>query len=149
MTVDRRNEVIRVVGAGLGAPLGLAIAGWPHAVLVSVAVGLIGAVIGVLLAFGAEHLFDGQAELHRLRNRVSEVEAEIENVHKLNNLLEHQTRVAQAEAGINAIWMEVYGGALQEAARTGSVLPVEALLARVQVMQKAKGLDKPIPPPSV
>src|ERR1039458_2075474 len=140
MTVDRRNEVIRVVGAGLGAPLGLAIAGWPHAVLVSGA----GGVIGALLAFGAEHLFDGQAELHRLRNRVSEVEAEIENVHKLNNLLEHQTRVAQAEAGINAIWMEVYGGALQEAARTGSVLPMEALLARVQVMQKAKGLDKPI-----
>jgi hypothetical protein len=149
MTADRRNDVIRVVGAGVGAPLALAIAAWPHAVVVSVAIGLIGAVSGVLFAFGVEHLLDRRAELQRLRSRVTEVEAEIENVRKLNKLLEYQTRVAQAEAGINAIWMEVYGRALQEAAKTGSVLPMDAILARVQVMQKAKGLDRPIPPPSV
>jgi hypothetical protein len=148
MTADRRNEVIRVMGAGMGAPLALAIAAWPHAVVVSVAIGLIGAVIGVLFAFGVERLLDGRAELRRLRSRVAEVEAEIENVRKLNELLEHQTRVAQAEAGINAIWMEIYGGALQEAAKTGSVLPMDAILARVQVTQKARGLDRPVPPPS-
>jgi hypothetical protein len=113
-----------------------------------VAIGLIGAVSGVLFAFGVERLLDRRAELQRLRSRVTEVEAEIEKVRKLSKLLEHQTRVAQAEAGINAIWMEVYGGALQEAAKTGSVLPMDAILARVQVMEKARGLGRPIPRPS-
>jgi hypothetical protein len=118
MTADRRNEVIRVLGAGVGAPLALAIAAWPHAVVVSVTIGLIGAVVGVLFAFGVEQLLDRRAELQRLRGRVTEVEAEIDNIRKLNTLLEHQTRVAQAKAGINAIWMQAYGGALQEAAKT-------------------------------
>ena len=66
---------------------------------------------------------------------------------KLHKLLEHRAAVAKAEAGINAIHMKVFSDAFIEAQQTKNFLPVSAILARVEVMQKAQGLDRVIPPP--
>jgi hypothetical protein len=145
MTVDRRNEILRVVGVGVGAPLALAVT-QPRSTAGVVAIGVAGAVAGVLLAFGFEHLFDWRADVKALLARITELEGRLESAQQLNRLLEHKVRITKAEADINAIHVKVWGGAFTEAQTTGHFLPLSAILARIEVEQRAAGLDKPIPP---
>jgi hypothetical protein len=147
VNTDRRNDVIRAVSAGVGAPLALAVSGWPGGTVLPASVALVGAIVGLLVGFFVEHALDWRAEARSQGQRVSELEREVEHQKKLHKILEYRTRVAQAEAGISQIGTEVFGGAFNEAQRTGHFLPVEALMARIEVEQKAKGLDKPVPPP--
>jgi hypothetical protein len=73
------------------------------------------------------------------------LEQELSGAKQLNTLLEHKVKVPTAEAGINAIHVKIWGGAFPEAQKTGHFLPLSAILARIEIEQKAAGLDKPIP----
>lgn len=146
MDSDRRNDVIRAISVGICAPLALWIAGWPGHAAVTALVGLLGAIVGLFVAFFIEHVLEWRTKAHTLDKRIVELERELWESKRLHKILEHRVRVAQAEAAISAIGTEVFGGAFNEAARTGHILPIEALMARMEVMQKAKGLDKPVPP---
>jgi hypothetical protein len=57
--------------------------------------------------------------------------------------------IAKREAAVADIGTKVWGGAFNELAKKHpqDALPLPALLARIEVETKAKGLDKPSPPP--
>jgi hypothetical protein len=146
MSNGRRNDLIRFLSAGIGAPLALAVAGWPGGSLLPAIIALAGGIVGLLVAFFIEHALDWRAKSKSRGNQVVELERELWEAKRLQKILEHRARVAQAEAAISQIGTEVFGGAFNEALQTGHFLPVDALMARMEVMQKAKGLDKPVPP---
>lgn len=146
VSTNRRNEVLRaILGGGLGTTAGLASGlgdGWVRA-----AVGILGAVLGLLIAFAVERLLEQRAEVKVLRMRVVELEAAGAQREQLDRLRDYQLAVAQRTAAVAAIETKVWGGAFNEALRTGHFLPVEALLARIEVEQRAQNLHIPIEPP--
>src|SRR4051812_5743647 len=102
MAHDRRNEVIRTVlsgagGAGLAALLGG-----------SVAVVLLGAVAGTLLAFAVERLIDDYGELERLRGREREFDAATTQREQERKLWEHRIAVSKREAELNGLMLGVW-----------------------------------------
>lgn len=141
-----RNDVLRTVLTGAGAAVVLAIAGWPSD-FAGAALTVVGALAGLGLAFVIEHQLDRRTDLNDLRGRIRELEAAAENHEKLRELLEHQVAVAKRESALNANFVKVWGDAYAEARETGQLVPLEALMARMEVTQKAQGLDQPIAPP--
>jgi hypothetical protein len=143
-----RLDFSRVAAAGFGTIIALAVTAWPGGAAGAL-VGLTGALVGLSLWFGIEFVSGLRAEVERLRTVERELETEREQRAKERKLREHQLAVAKAEAGINAVDVEVYGGALREAATAGQVLPLTAILARRDALMKARGLDRPVPPPQL
>lgn len=146
MLRDHRNEILRTLLGALGGGSVLAAAGWPED-LAGAALTLIGLSAGVLVAFVAEALLDREGEVAALRERVRELEEAAEQYAEERKLWEYQLALAQREAAVNGNSIEVWGGAYSEAMRTGHLLPVAALMARLEMTSKAKGLDEPIPKP--
>jgi hypothetical protein len=143
-----RLDFSRVASAGVGTIIALVVMAWPGGAEGGL-VGLLGALAGLSLWFGIELVSVLRAEVLRLQNVERELEAERGQRAKERELREHQLAVARAEAGVNAVDVEVYGGALREAATTCQILPLTAILARREVLMKARGLDRPIPPPEL
>ncbi len=136
----------RVTGGGVGSILALAATGWPSNAAEAAWVGLAGLIIGLMLALGIEYLLRLRAAVGDLHTLARELESERElrgEERKLydRQLLEERYRVAIAEVDI-----QVWGDAFNEAARTGRVLPLAAIMARREVTMKARNLDKPLPP---
>ena len=141
VNLDRRNELLRtVLGGAVGAALGAIVSASPLVVLA-------GAVLGVVLAFGVERVLDGRAELLALRARAAEFDAAERQREQERELWEHRIAVAQRESDLNAAMLKVWGDAYTEGTRSGSYPPLEVLMARLAVTQKAQGLDKPDPTP--
>lgn len=140
-----RLDFIRVAAAGAGTVIALAVTAWPNGAAGAL-IGFIGALIGLSLWFGVEFVSGLRVEVERLQNVERELQAERDQRAKERKLRDYQLAVARAEAGINAVDVDVYGGALRETAATGQVLPLAAILARRDALMKARGLDRPVPP---
>jgi hypothetical protein len=108
-------------------------------------VGLVGFLVGLLVAFGIEYF----ARLHGEVKRLRDIERELENERKQrteeHRLYERQLAIAERAAGINAVDVEVWSRAYNEARETGRFLPLPAILTRRDVLIQAKGLDEPPP----
>jgi hypothetical protein len=140
---DRRNELLRTVLGGAGGAL---VAG----VLTGSAIAaLAGVVVGILVAFGVERVVDDRAELRVLRERVRECEAASDERERERKLWEHRIAVANRESALHAAMLKVWGDAYVEGTRTGHYPPLDALMARLELIQRTQGMDKPIPPPDV
>lgn len=140
---DRRNEVMRTVLSGAAvAALAAVLGGSPLVVL-------IGAVVGTLIAFVVERLIDDYGELRNLRTREREFDAATTQREQERKLWEHRIVVAQRESALNAAMLKVWGDGYIEGIRTGHYPPLEALMARLEMTQKARGIDKPVPPPDL
>lgn len=145
-SVDRRNELLRaVLGGGVGTALALAIAGWPDGVTQAI-VGVAGLVVGTTLAFGVEFLLDRYANVRALQTRIDELEDDIARRAEVQRLMEHQLVVARRTATIGEVDIKIWGDAFHEAASTGRILPLAAIMARREMEMKARNLDRPIPP---
>ncbi len=82
-----------------------------------------------------------RAELLRLREPERTVEDERRQRAYELDLLRQRTEAAERNAVVSETWTKVWGDAYNEAARTGHILPVSALLARAEVSLKAKGIE--------
>lgn len=143
-----RLDFSRVTSAGVGTIIALVMTGWPGGATGAL-VGLVGALVGLSLWFGVEWVSGLRAEAMRLQDVERELDAERAQRARERTLREHQLAVARAEAEVNAVDVEVYGGALREAATTGQIFPLTAILARREVLIKSRGLDRPIRPPEL
>ncbi len=126
-----------MLATGVGSVVAVAIAG-------GAAWAILGALVGLLLAFGVEWGVSVRAKLQRL----AELEREAESLRQAQELFRQQAEAARREAAVSAAWTEVFGGVVSEAISTGRVLPLQALMARAEVTLKARGLDVPLYPPT-
>jgi hypothetical protein len=143
---SRSVELGRVAGGGLGSVVALEAAGWPSNGAEAAWVGLGGLIVGLVLVFGVEYLLRLRAAVGDLHRLTGELESERQlrgEERELQDrmLLEERYKVAIAEVDI-----QVWGDAFNEAAKTGRILPLAAIMARREVTLKARNLDKPLPP---
>jgi hypothetical protein len=124
----------------------LTLAGWPSEAALAAWIGFAGLMVGLAIAFATEYVVQLHREVRRLQGMERELRADREQRVEERRLWEHQIAVAKREAAVSAIGTEVFGGAFNEAARTGHILPLAAIMARMEVIQKARGIDKPLPP---
>lgn len=144
---DWKLGLSRAVAGSIGSGTALVLTGPPENPGKALVVGLLGLVIGLLLAFGLEYVLRLHGEVERLQAVESELVAEKEARGRERDLLRHELAVARRALVISEVSVGVWGGAFSEAA-AGHVLPLDAILARIGAEQKAKGLDIPLPPPS-
>lgn len=141
-----RVDLVRATSSGIGSVLALTLAKWPSNAAEAAWVGLGGLVVGLAAAFAVEYLLHSHRELRRLHDIERELAAEREQRAEERRLWEYQVTVAQRTAAVSEIGAEVFGGAFNEALRTGQFLPLSAIMARIEVQQKARGIDQPLPP---
>lgn len=141
-----RRDFARAGASGLGTVLALWVTSWPGNAAEGAWAGLGGALVGLALCLAAEHVVGLSRELRRLNGLECQLEVERAQMAQERKLRQRQIEVAQREAAVSAVWTEVWGGAFNEAIGTGHILPLSAVLARAEVMLKAKNLDKPLPP---
>ncbi len=139
-----KGDLARLIGAALGTVIALTAAGWPGGAAEQAWIALGGAIVGFAVCVGVEYIIALHVEVRRLRGIERELDAQRVQIEQERKLYRRQVEVAQREAAINAVWMEVWNGAFREA-MTGHVLPLDAVLARADAMVKAKNLDKPLP----
>jgi hypothetical protein len=96
---DHRNEILRTLLGGLGAPAALAVAGWPSGAVVVALVSLAGVIAGIAIAFLVERLLDREGELSTSRARVQELEDQADAFGRERELLKHRAAVAQMGVG--------------------------------------------------
>jgi hypothetical protein len=144
---DWRLDLARTLIAGVGSILALTIAGWPSNTAEAAWIGLGGLVLGLSLSFGAEYVVRLRREVARLQGIERDLAQERRSRTEERKLREYQLTLANARAEVNAVDLKVWADAFNECARTGRALPLAAIMARREVGLKAKGLDKPIPPP--
>ncbi|MDQ4144702.1 MAG: hypothetical protein M3198_13355 [Actinomycetota bacterium] len=142
-----RVDLGRALSGGLGSVAALTIAGWPSSAPETAWVGLVGLVTGLAIAFSVEYFLRLHAEVKRLHAVERDLENERKQRAEERRLYERQVEIAKREAAINAVDVEVWGGAFNEAQTTGHFLPVSAILARRDMFIKARNLDVPVPPP--
>jgi outer membrane murein-binding lipoprotein Lpp len=145
---DHRNEILRTLLGGLGAPAALAVAGWPSGAAAVALVSLAGVIAGVAIAFLVERLLDREGELSTLRALVQELEDQADAFGRERELLKHQAAVAQMESAVNAVHLDVWAGAYREGLNGGQVPPLAAVLARIEINQRANNLHRPLEPPN-
>ena len=97
------------------------------------------------MCVAVEYVIAMHVEVRRLLGVEHQLEAERAQIEQERKLYRRQVAVARREAAINAVWVEVWGGAFQEVVGGQPPLPLDAVLARADVMLKAKNLDKPLP----
>lgn len=101
-------------------------------------------VLGLALCLAVEWVLWLRAEVRRLQD----VEMEVKQMGQQVAQAEHRAAAAGMEAKINAIHLKEWADAYREAA-AGHILPPEAILARIQINQKAANVDKPLTPPDL
>lgn len=149
MSIRVRNwrvDIARLLGTAIGPVVALTIAGWPSNTAEAAWVGVGGAVVGLLVVFAAEHHLHLLSEVKRLQHAERELASEREQRVEERRLWDYQLALAQRESAINAVAVEVFGGALTEAMQTKQFLPLSAILARQEMLQTARNIDKPLPP---
>jgi hypothetical protein len=138
----------RALGGGLGSLLALTATGWPDAAEAGW-VGFGGFVAGLVLALAVEYVVRLHGEVSRLREIEQQLATEQRMRKRERELRDYQVMIAKREAAVADIGTKVWGGAFNELAKKhpqdAQRLPV--LMARQQAMLKARGLDKPAPPP--
>jgi len=136
----------RAALGGIGSVAALSVAQWPSNAAEAAWAGVAGLILGLVVAFGVEYLVRLRIAVRHLgtleQQLAAEMDARVEE-RKLHErlLLIERRRVAVAEVDI-----EIWGGAYNETAKTGHVLPLSAIMARREVTLKARNLDLPLPP---
>jgi hypothetical protein len=141
-----RLDFGRAAAGGLGSVTALSLTGWPDDPAVAAWIGLAGLLVGLAVSFGMEQIVRLHIEVGRLQGVKRDLQIERTRRAEEQRLYERQLVIAKREAAINAVDVEVWGGAYNEAQATGQFLPVDAILARREVLIKAKNLDVPLPP---
>jgi hypothetical protein len=124
----------------------LTLAGWPGEAALAAWIGLAGLLLGLAAALVSEYVVHLRQEAMRLQGIERELQLDREQRIEERRLWEYQIAVARREVAVAAVGTEVFGGAFNEAASTGHILPLAAIMARMEALQKARGLDKPLPP---
>lgn len=141
-----QRDLTRAAASGLGTVVALWAASWPGDAAEAAWIALGGALVGLALCLAAEYIVGLRREVRRLQGVERQLDAEREQMAEERKLRERQVQVTQREAAVSAVWTEVWGSAFNEALSTGTALPLEAILARADIMLQAKNLDKPLPP---
>jgi hypothetical protein len=128
----------QALAGGVGTIVALTIAGWPDDAAEAAWVGLGGFLVGLALAFAGEYLLRLHADVRRLRDVDRQLEAEREQRAEERRIWSYRIEAERRRAEVAAVGTEVFGGAFNEAQATGHFLPVSALMARMQMLQKAK-----------
>jgi L-lactate permease len=132
----------------LGQTLAIAAASVLGVALVGNALGgILGAVVGLAVAFGAEHVLGLRSEVQRLQNIEGEMASAKEARAEERRLQQHEVLVAKRRAEVAEVQFKVWADAHREAEETGNLVPGPAIIARCQVMLEAKNLHTPLPPP--
>lgn len=143
-----RVDLARTAAAGLGSLLALTAAGWPADAADAALVGFAGVLLGLAVEFGAEHVLRLRAEVLRLQSIERQLADEQAQRKQERELREYQLMVANRRAAVAEVDVEVWGGLFNEANKAAaSPTPVSVILARKEVLQKARGLLEPLPPP--
>ena len=132
--------MLEVALTGTGSALALALlhgGGWA----------IPGAALGLFCAFAIEWGLGVGERLRRLDATEAELARQRQQTAAIEAHANRKIELAQRETAVCEAWMEVFGGALSEAMKTGRVLPLDAIMARAEVTMKARGLDAPIGPP--
>jgi hypothetical protein len=143
-----RVDLARTAITGLGGLGALALVGWHRSGVVTASALAVGAILGLLVTLGIEWIARLRAEVVRLQGIERERDAVREQGVRLRQLLELQVQVAQREAAVNAVHMKVYSDAFIEVGGSQRI-PLDALLARIEVSTKAENLHIPLQPPKV
>jgi hypothetical protein len=132
------------LGRAVAGAIGTALAFWLTG---SAVAGIGGLVVGLAVAFAAEYILRLRSEVARLHSIESELASEKESRAEERKLREYEVFVAKRQVAIAEIELEVWGGAFREAQESGNFPSLPVILARIDVMQKAKNLHIPLPPP--
>jgi hypothetical protein len=111
-------------------------------------IGAAGLVVGVVAAFGAEYVIRLHREVRRLQSIERALSAEREARAQERELLNYQLMVERRRAAAAEVGVSVWGGLFNETNKNcPNPVPVSVIMARQEVELKAKGLDRPLPPP--
>jgi hypothetical protein len=81
---------------------------------------------GAVLAFGIEYVFRLRSEVKRLQNIEGQMESAAQQRENERKLWEYELLLANPKAAIAEVEVEVWGGAFNEAQKSGHFLPLEA-----------------------
>jgi hypothetical protein len=143
---DWKTDLLRTTAGAFGTVVALAIAGWPSSAATAAWTGLLGAVFGLGIAFALEYLYRLRHDALLYHEAVRTLASEREQWERERRVHEYRVAVAQREAAVSAVGVEVFGGAFNEAVSTGHVLPLSAIMARYEALMESKNLNTPIPP---
>jgi hypothetical protein len=142
-TTSLRNwkaDIGRLVATGVLTVVALAIAGWPDGAGAAwITLGV--AVAAFVLVVAAEFAWNLALAPTRIALEQCERQREQERA-----LIERQLLIANRTIAMQEVDIEVWGGAFNEAAGGKPPLSLAAILARRDVMLKARNIDKPLPP---
>ena len=153
---DWKADVCRLVATGVLTIVALATPGWPSgaaAAWITLGVAVLAFVVVLALEFAwnvaLAPLRGSREENALLRGEnaaLRETANELDGLKRQRELLERQLLVANRTIAVQEVAIEVWGGAYREAANGKSALPLAAVLARREVMLKARNIEKPLPP---
>lgn len=134
-------DVARVTATAVGSAVFVVLSGG------SVWAGVVGALVGFGVELGVEYV----VRLHREVERLAAIEAraadEREHREYERKLWEHQLLVANRARAVAEVDVSVWGGLFNEQQKNSPhPVPVDVILARKEVEQKARGLHLPLPP---
>ncbi len=129
---------------GLGLTVTTVMLGDPNDYAVTAWIGFFGFLVGLLVSLAIGHVAHLRFEAQRLQAIEQNLEGEKKQRNEERILFENQIAIAKREAAINAVDVEVWGGAFGEAKETGRILPLSAILARREVIAKSKNLHLPL-----
>ena len=112
----------QLLAAGVGTIAALVLTVWPDAAKGAL-VGLVGAVVGLLLALGTEHVVRLHREVRRLQGIERQSTAEREQRDEERRRRSYQLVVEQRRAAMNKVIFKVYADAQREAEQTGHGVP--------------------------
>lgn len=134
-------DAARVIATALGSAVFVVISGG------SVWAGVVGALVGLAVELGVEYGVRLLREVERLAGIEAQAADERERREYERNLWEYQLLVANRARAVAEVDVSVWGGLFNEQQKNSPhPVPVEVILARKEVEQKARGLHLPLPP---